>query len=107
MRKSTAKKPTGRKPTGRKSAGKVMAERAARGAKIQDRYLKLKSNLTERARRLFVASEAITFGYGGVVAAAHATGMAPSAIGRGKMEVRAIEDGTALSLDPTRSRRPG
>jgi hypothetical protein len=107
MKKSTGKKPNGRKSAGRKSAGKVMVERAARGAKIQDRYLKLKSNLTERARRLFVASEAITFGYGGVVAAARATGMAPSAIGRGKMDVRAIEDGTALSLGPTRSRRPG
>jgi len=51
----------------------------------------LKRSLTERARRLFVASEAIAFGYGGIVAAARATGMAPSVIGNGIAEVRAIE----------------
>jgi hypothetical protein len=84
-----------------------MKERAARGSKIRDRYLSLKSSLTERARRLFVANEAITFGYGGIVAAARATGMAPSVIGRGIAEVRAIENGTAPSLAVTRSRRPG
>jgi hypothetical protein len=96
-----------KKLTSKKPAGKVMAERAARVSKIRDRYCSLKSTLSERARRLFVASEAIAFGYGGVVAAAQATGMAPSAIGRGKVEVRAIEDGTALPLAAARSRRPG
>jgi hypothetical protein len=84
-----------------------MQERAAREAEIRDRYVNLKSSLTERARRLFVANEAITFGYGGIVAAARATGMAPSVIGKGITEVRAIEDGTAPSLAVTRSRRPG
>jgi len=84
-----------------------MQERAARGAEIRDRYLNLKSGLTERARRLFVANEAITFGYGGIVAAARATGMAPSVIGKGIAEVRAIEAGTAPTLAVTRSRRPG
>ena len=78
-----------------------------RGAKIRDRYLKLKGSLTERARRLFVANEAIAFGYGGIVAAARATGMAPSVIGCGIAEVRAIENGTAPSLALPRSRRPG
>ena len=82
-------------------------ERKARESQIQERYAKLKSSLNERARRLFVANEAIAFGYGGIVAAARATGMAPSVIGRGIAEVRAIEDGTAPSLPPTRSRRPG
>jgi hypothetical protein len=84
-----------------------MEERAARESKIRDRYRKLKSSLTERARRLFVANEAIAFGYGGIAAAARATGMAPSVIGNGIREVRAIEEGTAPSLDPTRCRRPG
>ena len=63
--------------------------------------------MTERARRLFVASEATAFGYGGIAAAARATGMAPSVIGRGIAEMRALEAGTAPSLDPNRSRRPG
>lgn len=119
-RKSAAETPTkrARRPGGkqakraRRAAAKkrvatFMQERAAREAEIRDRYVNLKSSLTERARRLFVANEAITFGYGGIVAAARATGMAPSVIGKGIAEVRAIEDGTAPSLAVTRSRRPG
>jgi hypothetical protein len=76
-------------------------------SKIRDRFFKLKNELTERTRRLFAASEAIALGHGGIAAVARATGMAPSVIGRGIKEVRAIEDGTAPSLGPTRSRRPG
>jgi hypothetical protein len=76
-------------------------------AKIRKRYEALESSLTERARRLFVAGEALAFGYGGIVAASRATGMAPSVIGRGIVELRAIESGVAPSLSPTRSRRPG
>lgn len=108
-RKSAAKKPTRRvrRATATKRAVTFMEERAAREAKIRDRYVKLKCSLTERARRLFVAGEAIAFGYGGIVAAARATGMAPSVIGKGIAEVRAIEGGTAPTLGFTRSRRPG
>jgi hypothetical protein len=85
----------------------MMKERKAKESKIRERYLKLKSSLSERARRLFIANEAIAFGYGGIAAAARATGMAPSVIGRGMAEVRAIEDGRAQTLPPSRSRRPG
>jgi len=84
-----------------------MKDRGALEAKIRDRYSKLKDSLTERARRLFVANEAIAFGFGGIAAAARATRMAPSVIGRGIAEVRAIEGGTAPNLAVTRSRRPG
>lgn len=76
-------------------------------AKIRMRYRQVTGELTERARRLFVASEAMAFGYGGVAAASRATGMAASVIGRGIAEVRAIEGGAAPTLPPTRSRRPG
>jgi len=76
-------------------------------SKIRRRYQALEATLTERARRLFVAGEALAFGYGGIVAASRATGMAPSAIGRGIAEVRAIEGGMAPSLDVGRSRRAG
>ncbi len=117
MKKPAAERPAAKKPSARKRAAKkaaaktpatkIMKERAARGSKIRDRYGKLKSSLTERARRLFVANEAMAFGYGGIVAAARATEMAPNVIGRGIAEVRAIEDGTAPSLALTRSRRPG
>jgi transposase len=78
-----------------------------REAEIGERFQTLKGSLTERARRLLAASEAIAFGYGGIAATARATGMAPSVIGRGIREVHAIEAGTAPNLPPTRSRRPG
>lgn len=84
-----------------------MKERKAKESQIRERYLKLKCSLTERARRLFVANEAIAFGYGGIAAASRATGMAPSVIGKGIVEVGAIENGTPPILPPTRSRRPG
>ena len=84
-----------------------MKERKAKESKIRDRFVKLKSSLCERARRLFVANEAIAFGYGGIAAASRATGMAASVIGRGMAEVRAIEHGCAQTLPASRSRRPG
>ena len=59
--------------------------------------------LTERARRLFVASKAMTLGYGGIAVASRATGIVASVIGRGIAEVRAIERGAARSW---RCRRP-
>lgn len=83
------------------------AQRAAAESKIKQRYLKIKDSLTERARRLFVASEAITFGHGGIAAAARATGMAPSVIGNGIKEVNAIEGGWQPPWGVGRSRRPG
>ena len=47
------------------------------------RYSALKDSLNERQRRLFAASEARAYGYGGIKAVALATGIAPSTIGRG------------------------
>lgn len=82
-------------------------ERAATDSKIRRRYSTIVNSLTERARRLFVAGEAVAAGYGGLAAAARATGMAPSAIGRGIKEVRSIECGSPVTLGTTRSRRPG
>ena len=85
----------------------MTTKRKAKESKIRERYRKLKSSLSERARRLFVANEAIAFGYGGIAAAARATRMAPSVIGRGMAQVRAIEDGTAPDFPANRSRCPG
>ena len=83
------------------------AARTAAETQIRQRYRKVHGALTERARRLFVASEAMTLGYGGIAVASRATGMAASVIGRGIAEVRAMERGAAATLPPTRSRRPG
>ena len=44
----------------------TLKERAADTAKIRTRYLQLGKGLTERARRLFAASEAIAFGAPGM-----------------------------------------
>jgi hypothetical protein len=76
----------------------MTAERIEKESGIYERYEKLKRTLTERARRLFVANAAIAHGYGGIAAAARATGLAPSAIGRGIARLRAIEDRTVPSL---------
>ena len=54
---------------------------AAHGAaemKIHRRYRTVQGELTERARRLFVASEAMAFGYGGIAAACRAIGKIPN-----------------------------
>ena len=56
---------------------------------------------------LFVASEALAAGYGGIAAASRATGMATSAIGRGLKEVKALESGELAEMSATRSRRAG
>ena len=82
-------------------------EKAAAEAKIRERYEMLKGTFNERARRLFVASEAMACGYGGIAIASRATGMAASVIGRGIADVRCLEDGSAPAMDATRSRRPG
>ena len=82
-------------------------ERATAEAKIRERFRKLKGDLTERARRLFAASEALAFGHGGVAAVMRATGMARGTITAGIREMNAVETGAATPMDPTRSRRPG
>jgi transposase len=61
---------------------------------IRERYAAVCGSLNERGRRLFAAAEARTAGYGGISAAARATGVARSTIGRGLQD---LEDAGALS----------
>jgi hypothetical protein len=61
---------------------------------IGGRYAAVRRSLNERGRRLFAAAEARTAGHGGVSAAAHATGIARSTIGRG---LKDLDDPGALS----------
>jgi hypothetical protein len=82
-------------------------ERIEKERRIRERFNALKSTLTERARRLFVANEAIAYGYGGIAAAFRATGLAPSSIGEGIKEVHALEAEEASRLPNHRSRRAG
>jgi len=75
---------------------------------IGDKYFVLQKVLGERARRLWAATEAKTFGFGGVSLVANQTGLARSTIYRGLDELKQIEadcyaDIAELGCD----RRPG
>ena len=74
---------------------------------VKKRFEGIRGALNERARRLFAGTEALAIGWGGVATVARATGIAPSTIGIGKAEVRALERGGAVELPVNRSRRAG
>ena len=68
---------------------------------IGERYAAVRRSLNERGRRLFAAVEARTAGHGGISAAARATGVARSTIGRG---LKDLDDPGGLRGEV---RRPG
>lgn len=86
---------------------KSMSERQAAEREIGERYRRIKDSLTERSRRLFAASEAAAFGWGGVSAVSRATGMSTATIHKGLKEIEAIEAGDQEPLAKERSRRAG
>jgi hypothetical protein len=73
-------------------------------AAIKLRYVAVDPVLDERARRRFVAAEALAAGRGGVTAVARVTGMARSTIDRGLSELRGE---TVTAAAPDRIRRKG
>src|SRR2546428_9177772 len=66
------------------------------------KYKALAPTLTERARRMWAATEAQAAGWGGITGVARATGISYSTIQRGLQELTAEEP-----LGPERIRRPG
>jgi hypothetical protein len=86
---------------------KSMSQRKAAEVAIQERFARLNDSLRERSRRLFAASEAMAFGFGGVAAVARATGMSSATIRKGIQESQAIASGRLEPLATTRSRRAG
>src|SRR6516162_348303 len=86
---------------------KSMSQRKEAEAEIRERYRRIKQSLTERRKRLFAASEALAFGYGGVSAVSRATGMSTATVRKGIAESHAIDAGTVEPLAQERSRRPG
>ena len=68
---------------------------------IAERYRLLGPQLNERQRRAFAASEARTFGYGGIAAAARACGLAENTVRKGLREL------DEQPLAPGRVRKPG
>jgi hypothetical protein len=71
-------------------------------AAIAERYRLMSAELNERQRRRFAASEARTFGRGGIAAAARACGLAENTVRKGLLELEEPE-----SLGGDRVRREG
>ena len=71
-------------------------------AAIAERYRLMSAELNERQRRRFAASEARTFGRGGIAAAARACGLAENTVRKGLSELDEPE-----SLGGDRVRREG
>ena len=69
---------------------------------IGERFRALAPELSERARRIWAASEARAIGRGGIAAVARASGIAPNTIARGIREIEAD-----ARLEGGRVRRPG
>ena len=60
------------------------------GSVISKKYLSLKAELNERQRRLWAASEALSFGYGGISTVARATGLSRITITRGIKDIEPL-----------------
>ncbi|EQD77988.1 rhodopirellula transposase, partial [mine drainage metagenome] len=71
-------------------------------AAVRAKYHSFAPELTERSRRFWAATEALSLGRGGIGIVARATGLSRSTISRGLQEVRSGE-----RLEPGRIRRPG
>jgi transposase len=70
--------------------------------RIRRKYQALAKHLDERARRVWAATEADAFGYGGISLVARATGISRRAIHRGLTELN-----TRDAVAPDRIRQPG
>ena len=73
---------------------------------IQERYGHLRSELDERGRRIWAATEAALIGFGGIRLVSQATGLAESTVGLGKDELRTAKPRKAVTLE-RRVRRSG
>jgi hypothetical protein len=67
---------------------------------IGDRFRALAPELSERARRIWAASEARAIGRGGIAAVARASGISPNTIRRGIREIEADEVSMAIGFSP-------
>lgn len=74
----------------------------ATACELQQRFQQIALHLNERTRRLWAASEAQAWGYGGVTLVASVTGVSRRAITRGLAELK-----TGNPLPAERIRRPG
>ena len=73
-------------------------------AAIAERYRLMEPQLNERQRRRFAATEARTFGYGGIAASARACGLAENTVRKGLAE---LDDATQLPSGRIRAEGAG
>jgi transposase len=73
-------------------------------ATVRDKYEALSGALTERTRRLWAATEAMSLGHGGIALVERATGISRSTISRG---IREVESGASDELPAEWTRREG
>jgi hypothetical protein len=73
---------------------------------IESRFVALAFLMDERMRRQWAAAEAKSYGWGGVRAVSHATGMSPNTIAKGLAELEAGEPDLDTPRE-TRLRKPG
>ena len=75
---------------------------------IEEKFEALRDALDERSRRLWVATEAMAVGHGGVSAVSRATGLAESTIRAGRRELKEdVKRDSVSSLDHRVRRRGG
>jgi len=74
---------------------------------IREKYERLLPVMNERARRRWVATEALSLGWGGVTTVAVATGLSRKTIHFGIRELEAEAADPGLTLPPDRVRRAG
>jgi len=86
---------------------KRISQRKEAETEIRVRFACVQDNLSERSRRLFAASEAMAFGYGGITAVSRVTGMSSATVSKGIKEIQSIESGTLKALPKARNRRSG
>ena len=69
---------------------------------VATKYKRLQNSLSEKARRYWAATEAMSYGHGGIGLVSQATGIARSTIARGIKEIKAQS-----TLPPKRDRKAG
>ena len=74
---------------------------------IARQFKQLRDSLDERSRREWAASESMSLGHGGIAMVHRATGIAPSTIGKGILELRMRERAPSQEDETRRIRQPG
>jgi hypothetical protein len=92
---------------GKRDARLYAKVRTAQQKVVRDKYDRLREFLDERSRRLWVANEALAFGYGGIRAVAEALGISTKTVVAGCRELKAKAEKAGEVIAGNRQRRAG